>query len=151
LTNTIFRRRPNMADTREKTKEAARTVPGMPERAGDHGTGGSHVAYDKTKEATSGVVGAVEEKVQDMATSASQLAGKVKDTAEEWASCVGGAAVQAKDKAHEVAEAAAEKVGELGQDVTALIRRYPLPALLVGVGMGFLLGQMMRRPPSAGT
>jgi ElaB/YqjD/DUF883 family membrane-anchored ribosome-binding protein len=122
-----------MADTREKTKDAARTVPGMPEKAGDHGTGGSHVADDKTKEATSGVVGAV------------------KDTAEQLASSVGSVAVQAKDKVQEVVGATAEKVGEAGQEMTALIRRYPLPALLVGVAVGFLLAKMLQRSPSAGT
>jgi hypothetical protein len=86
-----------------------------------------------------------------MATSASQVAGKVKDTAEEWASSVGSAAVQAKDKSQEVVGAAAENVGEVGQEVTALIRRYPLPALLVGAGVGFLLAKMLQRPSSAAT
>jgi len=72
------------------------------------------VVNDKTKEATSGVVGAV------------------KDTAEQLASSVGSVAVQAKEKVQDVVGATAEKVGEAGQEVTALIRRYPLPALLVG-------------------
>ena len=137
-----------MADTREKTKDTAGTPPGMADRPGDHGKGGGQVASDRTKEATSSVVGAVKEKVQDMAEGASQLAGKVKDTTEEWASSVGGAAVQAKDKAQEVAGAAAEKVGEVGEELTDLIRRYPLPALLVGVGVGFLLSHLLARSPS---
>lgn len=138
-----------MADTREKLKDTSGTAPWKPDRPGDPGKGSTQVASDRTKEVTSGVAGAVKEKVEDMAAGASQLAGKVKDTAEEWASSVGGAAVQAKDKAQEVAGAAAEKVGEVGQDVTDLIRRYPLPALLVGVGVGFLLANLLRRTPSA--
>src|ERR1700687_6183783 len=140
-----------MADTREKTKDVAGKGPGMAEKAGDQGREGMHVVSDKTKEATSGVVGALEDKVQDMARSASQLAGKAKDAVEEWASSAGDAAVVAKDKAQEVAGAAAEKAGDLGHEVTALIRRYPLAALLVGIGAGFMLGQMMRRPLSQGT
>jgi hypothetical protein len=48
-----------------------------------------------------------------------------------------------------LAGAAAEKVGEVGQDVTELIRRYPVPALLVGVGVGFLLAHLLRATPSA--
>jgi hypothetical protein len=140
-----------MADTREKTKDTFGTASWKPERPGDQGKGGTQAATDKTKEATSGVAGAVKEKVEDMAAGASQLAGKVKDSAEEWASSVGGAAVQAKDKAQEVAAAAAEKVGEVGQDVTDLIRRYPLPALLVGIGVGFLLAHLLRGTPSATT
>jgi ElaB/YqjD/DUF883 family membrane-anchored ribosome-binding protein len=139
-----------MADTREKIKDTSGTAPWKSERPGDQG-GGTQGPSNRTKEATSGVAGDVKEKVEDMAAGASQLAGKVKDTAEEWASSVGGAAVQAKDKAQELAAAAAEKVGEVGQDVTDLIRRYPLPALLVGIGVGFLLAHLLRGTPSATT
>jgi hypothetical protein len=106
---------------------------------------------NKPEEVMSGVVGAVRDKVHDMAAGASQVADRVKDTAEEWASSVGNAALQVKDKAQEVGGATAEEVSKLGQEVTALIRRYPLPALLVGVGVGFLLAQVLPRPSSAGT
>jgi len=33
----------------------------------------------------------------------------------------------------------------MAEDVTSIIRRNPIPALLVGVGLGFLLGQLVRR------
>lgn len=33
----------------------------------------------------------------------------------------------------------------MAKDVTELIRRNPLPAVLVGVGLGFMLAQMFRR------
>jgi hypothetical protein len=33
----------------------------------------------------------------------------------------------------------------MAEGVTDLIRRYPLPAILVGVGMGFLVGRFSRR------
>ena len=96
-----------------------------------------------------GIVEAVKEQVQAAAAGTSRLAGMAKDTAQEWASSVGGAAVQAKDKAREVAAAAVEKVGDLGQDLTALIRRHPLEAVLAGLGVGFAVGflvaQALRR------
>ena len=138
-----------MAETREKIKDTPGTGSGMAESAGDQGKARTQASKAKPPETTSGVAGAVKEKVEDMVAGAAQLAGKVKETAEEWASSVGGAAVQAKDKAQEVAGAAAEKVGEVGQDVTELIRRYPVPALLVGVGVGFLLAHLLRGTPSA--
>jgi hypothetical protein len=138
-----------MADTREKIKDTSGTAPRKPDTPGDQGKGGTQVASERTKEATSGVAGAVKEKGEDLAAGASQLAGKLKDTAEECASSVGGLAVQAKDKAQEVAGAAADKVGTVGQEITDLIRRYPLPALLVGVGVGFLLANLLRRTSSA--
>jgi hypothetical protein len=33
----------------------------------------------------------------------------------------------------------------IGEDVTNMIRRNPVPALLIGVGVGFLIARMMRR------
>jgi hypothetical protein len=138
-----------MAETREKSKHAADTALGMAEKAEELGNAGTQAAKEKLQAATSGVVGAVKDKAQDMADSASQLAVKVKDTAEEWVSSVGDAAVQVKGKAQEVARATAHEFGELNQEVIAWVRRYPLPALLVGVGAGFLLAQILRRPSSA--
>ncbi len=77
------------------------------------------------------------------------LMGQAEDTAQVWASSVGDAAVQAKDRTRDVAAAAAEGLGDLGQDLTAFIRRHPLESLLmgfgVGVGMGFLVAQVMPR------
>jgi predicted phage tail protein len=140
-----------MAETREKTKDTPGTASGMSEKAGDQGKASTQASKAKPLEATPGVVGAVKEKVEDMAAGASHIVGKVKDTAEEWASSVGGAAVQAKDKAQEVAGAAAEKVGEMGQGVTDLLRRYPIPALLISVGVGFILAQLLRGMRSATT
>jgi len=89
---------------------------------------------------TGGIVDAVKERMQSVATGASDLAGMAKDTAQEWASSVGGAAVYAKDATRDVASAAAEKVGEMGQDLTEFIRRHPLQSLLAGLGAGFAVG-----------
>jgi hypothetical protein len=40
-----------------------------------------------------------------------------------------------------------QEEGILGmvEDVTELIRRNPIPAMMVGVGIGFLLAKMVRR------
>ena len=83
-------------------------------------------------------------------TDASGLAAMAKDTAGDWA--VFGwraAAVQVKDTARDMASAAADKVGEVGQDLAALIRRHPLQALLagfgVGIAVGFLAAHMLRK------
>ncbi len=40
---------------------------------------------------------------------------------------------------------AMDKIQELSKDLTELIRRHPLPSLTVGVGVGFLLGQILHR------
>jgi ElaB/YqjD/DUF883 family membrane-anchored ribosome-binding protein len=33
----------------------------------------------------------------------------------------------------------------MAEDITEMIRRNPIPAMLVGVGIGFLLGKLFRR------
>jgi ElaB/YqjD/DUF883 family membrane-anchored ribosome-binding protein len=148
-----------MLETKERIDDTARTAQGLADRGGAKAHAATQAACDTAKEATSGVVGAVKDKVHDVAAGASELVGKVTDKAQEWASSVGDAAVYAKDKAQDwacsvgdaaghakdraqqMASATVEKAGDLGKEVTALIRRHPIPALLVGIGAGFLIGQ----------
>jgi len=35
-------------------------------------------------------------------------------------------------------------LGDMGQEITSMIRRNPIPALLVGIGIGFLLARATR-------
>jgi hypothetical protein len=131
-----------MLKTEERIDDTALTAQGLAHRSGDKAQVATQAAGDRAKEATSGVVGAVKDKVHDVAAGASELVGKATDKAQQWASSVGDAAVYAKDKAQQMASATVEKAGDLGKDVTALIRRHPIPALLVGIGTGFLIGQV---------
>jgi hypothetical protein len=135
----------DMTDTKGiikgKIDDAAGTAKGWTEAAGDRAWAGGKEPDGAT---TGGMVEAVKEKVQDVAAGASELAGKAKDTAQDWAAAAANAAGQAKDKAVELASTAADTVGDLGQDVTRLIRRYPLQALLIGFGVGFLLARVTR-------
>jgi hypothetical protein len=134
-----------MPDMKENLK-------GRIDDAADKPNGWTQEARDKARAAAKGcdgptaggVVEAVKEQVHAAAAGAAGLAGRAKDTAEEWASAVGGAAVHAKDKVRDVASAAVEKAGEVGQDLTALIRRYPVQSLLAGFGVGFLVAYALR-------
>jgi ElaB/YqjD/DUF883 family membrane-anchored ribosome-binding protein len=104
---------------------------------------------DKVQASAGRVAEAVKEQVQAMAAGASELAGMARNTAGDWASSVGDAAVHAKNKVRDVTSAVAGKAVEVEQDVTALIRRHPLEALLAGFGagivVGFLAAQVVRR------
>lgn len=123
-----------MLDTKENLK-------GKTENVADKGWTQARSTLKGTEGYTAeGIVDAVKERVQAVAAGASDLAGMAKDTAQEWASSVGGAAVQAKDATRQAASAAAEKVSEVGQDLTELIRRHPLQSLLAGLGVGFAVG-----------
>jgi hypothetical protein len=36
-------------------------------------------------------------------------------------------------------------LGDMADDMTSVVRRYPLPALCIGFGVGFLLGMALTR------
>jgi X-X-X-Leu-X-X-Gly heptad repeat protein len=107
-----------------------------------HGSSQSHKPEGST---AAGVVNTVTEKAKDLAGGASEMASGAKETVQEWTSAAVDAAGQAKHKVQEFATSASHKVENFGEDVTALIRRYPMQALLVGLGAGFLLAQVRRR------
>ena len=132
-----------MLDVKERIDDTARTGKEITDRGADQARGATQASDYTVQDATSGLVGAVMEKVHDVAAGASEMVGKATDKAQEWASSVGDAAVRTSHQARRAASATVEKAGDLGQDATALIRRYPIPALLVGVGAGFLLGQVL--------
>jgi ElaB/YqjD/DUF883 family membrane-anchored ribosome-binding protein len=78
------------------------------------------------------IANVVTEKAKDLVSGA-------KDTVQEWGSAAAEAACQTKHKAQELASTAAHKAESFGEDMTNMIRRYPMQALLVGFGVGFLL------------
>jgi ElaB/YqjD/DUF883 family membrane-anchored ribosome-binding protein len=132
-----------MLDMKENLK-------GKIDDAADKAKAWTQEARDKARPTAKGSEGSIAGNIVDAVTDQVQaVAAGASGLAQEWASSVGGAAVQAKDKVRDVASAAADKVGELGEDLTALIRRHPLQALLagfgVGVAAGFLMSQVLRR------
>jgi ElaB/YqjD/DUF883 family membrane-anchored ribosome-binding protein len=111
------------------------------------------------------------QKVQDFAHSASQrvqdAASNVGQRAEDAASSLGSGLQNAADRVRDklpregmlgrASGAVADALDSTGRyieeknitgiasDVTDVIRRNPIPAVLVAVGLGFLLGRTMRR------
>src|SRR5262245_23401874 len=85
------------------------------------------------------------DKAKHLTDRAADVAGRAQDKAREWA---GDAYDAAKDAGHKVQrwagdayDAAADRVGDFGNEVAGLVRRHPLPAVLVGFGIGLLLGR----------
>jgi phage-related tail protein len=81
------------------------------------------VAKEKAKEATE----AAKEKVGEAATAAGELAVHVKDKVREWGVTAG--------------EEARDAMQDVAKELTAVVRRYPIQSLIVGVGVGFLLAR----------
>jgi ElaB/YqjD/DUF883 family membrane-anchored ribosome-binding protein len=132
-----------MLGSNQKIDDAARTAIGIVDKCSDQAQTALHAAGNRVKEATSDMIETVNDTVHNVAASTTELVGKGADKAQEWASSVGDAAVYAKDQAQHATSATVKKIGDLEENVTAFIRRNPLPSLLVGVGVGFLLGQVL--------
>ncbi len=124
---------------------------------------------EKTKETASGVGERIRDaasSVQDMARKAGDAASNVGQRAGEAVSSVGGqmrnlaGTIRQNAPSEGIMGSAAstvadsleaggkyleeETLGSLGREATELIRRYPLQAVLVGIGIGFLMARATR-------
>jgi hypothetical protein len=96
---------------------------------------------------SAGVTATMTGAAQDVASRVAETAGTAAATAQEMA---GSAATAVTDTAAGVGAYVQEKgLQGLSGDLTDLIRRYPVPALLVGLGIGFVLGRSVRTRPTA--
>ena len=112
---------------------------------------GIDTAADKAKNLTeraAGVAENVRDRAEGMMNRAGDVAGQVQDKAREWA---GDAYDSAKDVgqraqrwAGDAYDYAADNLGDFGKEVTTLVRRHPIPAILIGFGVGLLLGRAAR-------
>jgi len=121
---------------------------------------------DKAKEAPSGVVGQMKEMASTAGHAVGNAATAVGHKAEDAVGSVGrgmeslGEKVREKGPDHGVLGKAAgavagaletsgkyledKNISGMAEDFTDLIRRNPIPALLIGVGVGFLLARTLR-------
>jgi uncharacterized protein YjbJ (UPF0337 family) len=90
-------------------------------------------------EKTPGVTARVTGAAQEVASRATEAAATAAARAQEAA---GAAATTMTDTAAGMAASAQDRGAEgLSEDLTGLIRRHPIPALLIGLGIGFILGR----------
>jgi hypothetical protein len=92
---------------------------------------------------------------------AATVTSAAQDVASRVTETVGTAATKAQEMAGSAATAVTETVARLGThvqekglqglsgDLTDLIRRYPVPALLIGLGIGFVLARTVGTRPTA--
>jgi F0F1-type ATP synthase assembly protein I len=104
----------------------------------------SNVA-DKAKDVASAVGDKAESATHAVGSGMQSLAGTIRDKAPQGG-VLGGAAsgvAGALDSSGRYLEE--QGLSGMAEDVTNLIRRNPIPAVLIGVGLGFLLARMTRR------
>jgi uncharacterized protein YjbJ (UPF0337 family) len=93
-----------------------------------------------------GVAATVTSAAQDVASRVTETAGTAATKAQELA---GSAATAVTDTVAAVGARVQEKgLQGLSGDLTDLIRRYPVPALLVGLGIGYVLGRSVATRPT---
>ena len=132
--------------------------PGGPSSSGsrfDSGSMGKNIQEGATglKEKAEDAMCTIKEKASDLASTATEKARAAVDVVSEKAgdiaSTIGDQAKQAASKVGDTWETGKHYVEERGiegmaSDVGDLIRRYPLPALMLGVCAGFFLARSMR-------
>ena len=104
--------------------------------------GGFEAGRQTAQHAASSTIEQAKDFAGDMSRRASEAASNIKDRAGDLASDVGR-------KVSETYDAGRDYVREhglsgLADDATHLIRRNPIPSVLIGFGLGFLLGCMRR-------
>jgi ElaB/YqjD/DUF883 family membrane-anchored ribosome-binding protein len=89
----------------------------------------------------------VKEKAKDLASGASDMASQVRDTARDWASSAADKAQHAwestRDEAQHLAGQVAHTAENAWEGLGDVIRRHPVPSLLIALGVGFMLGSSL--------
>jgi hypothetical protein len=143
----------------DKTKDAAST-------AFDKTKDAASTAYDKTKDAASAAYDKASEFASQAADRASDMAHRAGERADSAAASVGsgmkslagsvrdntpnsGMLGSASDKVADTLEGAGRYLEDRGlsgmaDDLTGLIKRNPIPAVLIGIGIGYLIARSTR-------
>lgn len=110
---------------------------------------GQH-AIDEVKSAVGAGVHTAQEKVGAAIDKAKETASNVADSVTNAASYAGQKAEDATGKVGEALESTGHYLKEDGlhhmaSDMSNMIRRNPMPAMLLGIGLGYLLSQALSR------
>jgi hypothetical protein len=144
-----------MDTTHNKAKSMVEEMAGQAHYAADNLAKGAHQATDtaanKAKQATdqaSGIVGTITDTAQNVASNVANIAGQAKTSVQHLAGDTAERVAHAKDAVVDWTSDAAHETGvyvKAGADqLTGLIRRYPITAVCVGISLGFLLAKATR-------
>jgi hypothetical protein len=124
---------------------------GMADKARDAARG----AVESARDTATGVMDRARDVAGNVADKARDVAGNVADTARDWASGAVGA-VKDNDVVNKAGDYVSDawesgsryfqdhNFSDMAEDVAGVIRRNPIPAMLVGVGLGFILARSLR-------
>jgi len=115
----------------------------------------ARTAVETARDTATGVADRARDLAGNVADKARDVAGTVAETTRDWASGAVGAVAESDvvNKASEYASEAWEtgsryfqehNFKDMAEDVAGVIRRNPIPAMLVGIGLGFILARSLR-------
>ena len=106
---------------------------------------------DRAKGAANAAAGTVDRMmhgVGSVASTVADYAGEAKDKVKDLAAGAGDIAKHSAEKVQKWAgdayDATSHVAGDFGKECTSLVKKYPIPALLVGFGLGMLVGRSIR-------
>jgi len=133
------------SDIQQRAKEAGSAVADQAKAMADKARDAASTAYDKAKQTASNVGQKAEDATAAVGGSMKSLAGSIKEKMPSEG-MVGRASTAVADKLESGGRYLEEEgLSGIGQEVTNLIRRNPIPAMLVGIGLGFLIARSIRR------
>jgi len=104
---------------------------------------------DQAKDTAANVYGTVKDSVQNVTSGAADMANRaasqIRDTAKEWVGSAEDAATYAAKNVRQAADYATDKFADWGGEFTGLIRRNPIPAAFIALGLGYLCAMACRR------
>ena len=123
----------------DQTKARMQAAGDSAKQAADHGKDAMKYAGD----AGSGIVQAVADKAGDLADQGKRAVGQVMEGAQH-------AGEKVQRWAGDAYETTTKAVGDATENVSGLIRRHPLPAVLIGFGVGLIIGRLLGACPVEG-
>ncbi len=93
---------------------------------------------DGAKDAAKGLVEKVQERAKSVTDSVVNTAEKATEKTGEW---IGDAAGTVENAVSDGYRSAEHEIEQFGKDVTNIVRKYPLTAVAIGLGLGMLLGR----------
>lgn len=134
-----------MNDVKDRLKGGIDNAANQAKQATDDAANAGHGFADRVK----GTAQPVIDRVKDNAQYVYDKAGEAKDAVRGFVGhdapeAVAHAGEKAQQWAGEACDVTGQALSDVSKDVTALVRKHPLPALAIGFGLGLLLGRVGR-------
>jgi len=140
--------RTTAGQTFDKARDTAANVADKAKDVASHAVDKARDAASTVGDMVSNAASNVGRKADDLASSAGSSIKNFGDTIRENApreGILGSAAKTAADTTKQVGRYLEEEgLSGMMEDVTSVIKRNPIPAILVGVGLGVLIGRLLR-------